>query len=100
MAMVKKGGDRQVCHEEIRVLSHQAARVVKMEGGQNDLIERVKNTEYFKPIWDELDSLLDPSTFIGRAPQQVDKFLEKHVKPALAPYADSLKGYAKAELSV
>ncbi|CAO3666516.1 unnamed protein product [Umbelopsis vinacea] len=100
MAMVKKGGDRQVCHEEIRVLSHQAAHVVKMEGGQNDLIERVKNTEYFKPVWDELDSLLDPSTFIGRAPQQVDKFLEKHVKPALAPYADSLKGYAKAELSV
>ncbi|CAM0135053.1 adenylosuccinase ade13 [Umbelopsis sp. WA50703] len=100
MAMVKKGGDRQVCHEEIRVLSHQAARVVKQEGGQNDLIERVRNTEYFKPIWDELDALLDPSTFIGRAPQQVDSFLEKHVKPALSPYSDSLKTYAKAELSV
>ncbi|RUS12886.1 adenylosuccinate lyase, partial [Jimgerdemannia flammicorona] len=53
MAMVKRGGDRQECHEEIRVLSHQAAHVVKHEGGENDLIERVKKTEYFKPIWAE-----------------------------------------------
>lgn len=54
MAMVKKGGDRQECHEQIRVLSHEAAHVVKMEGGENDLIERIKKTEYFKPIWDEV----------------------------------------------
>ncbi|KAI8389331.1 adenylosuccinate lyase [Blakeslea trispora] len=100
MAMVKKGGDRQECHEEIRVLSHQAAHVVKMEGGENDLIDRIKKTKYFEPIWDELPQLLDPSTFIGRAPEQVDSFLEKHVKPALAPYADSLKNKSKAELSV
>lgn len=100
MAMVKKGGDRQECHEEIRVLSHQAAHVVKMEGGENDLIERIKKTKYFEPIWADLPKLLDPSTFIGRAPQQVDSFLLKHVKPALAPYADSLKDDTKAELSV
>ncbi|KAI8639761.1 adenylosuccinate lyase [Parasitella parasitica] len=100
MAMVKKGGDRQECHEEIRVLSHQAGYVVKMEGGQNDLIERIKNTKYFEPIWDDLPKLLDPSTFIGRAPQQVDSFLAKHVKPALAPYAEALKDHTKAELSV
>ncbi|KAL1936113.1 hypothetical protein VTP01DRAFT_247 [Rhizomucor pusillus] len=100
MAMVKKGGDRQECHEQIRVLSHQAAHVVKMEGGENDLIERIKKTEYFKPIWDELPKLLDPSTFIGRAPEQVDSFIEKHVNPALAPYADVLKERTKAELSV
>ncbi|ORX68839.1 adenylosuccinate lyase [Linderina pennispora] len=90
MAMVKKGGDRQECHEQIRVLSHQAAAVVKQEGGDNDLIERVKNTDYFAPIKDELDDLLDPSTFIGRAPQQVDKFIKDFVTPALAPYADVL----------
>ncbi|RUS22214.1 adenylosuccinate lyase [Endogone sp. FLAS-F59071] len=100
MAMVRHGGDRQVCHEEIRVLSHQAARVVKEEGGENDLIERVRRTEYFKPIWGELDTLLDPSTFIGRAPEQVDSFLVKHVKPALVSYADQLHTYQKAELSV
>ncbi|EIE85944.1 adenylosuccinate lyase [Rhizopus delemar RA 99-880] len=100
MAMVKKGGDRQECHEEIRVLSHQAGHVVKMEGGENDLIERIKKTKYFEPIWNELPRLLDPSTFIGRAPQQVDSFLAKHVKPALAPYQDILKQESKAELSV
>ncbi|KAJ1951617.1 adenylosuccinase ade13 [Linderina macrospora] len=100
MAMVKKGGDRQECHEQIRVLSHQAAAVVKQEGGDNDLIERVRNTEYFAPIKDELDELLDPATFIGRAPQQVDKFIKDFVTPALAPYADVLAAKKPAELSV
>src|ERR1044072_5882854 len=57
MAIVKKGGDRQQCHEEIRVLSHQAARKVK-EGGENDLIERIKKTEYFKPIWNEVIKII------------------------------------------
>ncbi|KAJ1902192.1 adenylosuccinase ade13 [Kickxella alabastrina] len=100
MAMVKKGGDRQECHEEIRVLSHQAAAVVKQEGGENDLIERVKNAPYFAPIKDELNELLDPATFIGRAPEQVDNFVTKHVNPALAPYADIIAAKKPAELSV
>ncbi|KAJ1885390.1 adenylosuccinase ade13 [Coemansia sp. S17] len=100
MAMVKKGGDRQECHEQIRVLSHEAAAVVKQEGGENDLIERVKRTEYFAPIKDELDLLLDPSTFIGRAPQQVDKFLRDYVAPALASYASTIAAKKPAELSV
>lgn len=86
MAMVEKGGSRQDCHEEIRVLSHQASDVVKQQGGDNDLIERVKNTPYFKPIWNELDSLLDPSTFVGRAPQQTEKFINNDVKKALEPF--------------
>ena len=98
MAMVKAGGDRQVCHEEIRVLSHQAAAVVKQEGGDNDLIERIRSSAYFAPIHDQLDALLDPSTFTGRAPQQVARFMREEVEPALAPYADQLAG--RAELSV
>ncbi|TPX30215.1 adenylosuccinate lyase [Synchytrium microbalum] len=101
MAMVKAGGDRQVCHEEIRVLSHQAGRTVKEEGGENDLIERVRKTEYFKPIWAQLDSLLDPTTFVGRAPQQVDRFLAEEVTPALAPYKAMLeKGVKQEEVNV
>ena len=100
MAMVRSGGDRQECHEKIRVLSHQAARVVKEEGGENDLIERVRNDAYFAPIADRLDVLLDPSSFTGRAPQQVDKFLAQWVKPALEPYAASLAHTGRAELSV
>lgn len=86
MAMVEKGASRQEVHEEIRVLSHQAAAVVKQEGGDNDLIERVKKTDFFKPIYAELDSLLDPSTFVGRAPQQVEKFVANDVKNALEPH--------------
>lgn len=86
MAMVEKGGSRQDCHEEIRVLSHQASAVVKQEGGDNDLIERIKNTEYFKPIWNDLDKLLDPSTFVGRAPQQTEKFVKEDVANALEPF--------------
>lgn len=50
MAIVKAGGDRQEAHEKIRVLSHQAGRVVKEEGGENDLIERIKNDPYFAGI--------------------------------------------------
>ncbi|PKI83779.1 adenylosuccinate lyase [Malassezia vespertilionis] len=100
MAMVRDGGDRQKCHEHIRVLSHQAARVVKEEGGENDLIDRVRKDPYFAPIVPRLDELLEPSSFVGRAPEQVDKFLLKWVQPALAPYQDALKSSLRAELSV
>ncbi|GAO46882.1 putative adenylosuccinate lyase [Saitoella complicata NRRL Y-17804] len=99
MAMVRHGGDRQVCHEKIRVLSHQAAAVVKQEGGDNDLIERVKNDEYFAPIHAELDTLLDARTFVGRAPEQAQKFVEKDVANALAPYK-ALITSENTELSV
>ena len=100
MAIVKAGGDRQECHEKIRVLSHQAGAVVKEEGGENDLIERVKKDEYFAPIWSQLDVLLDPKTFVGRAPEQVDKFVQKWVQPALKPYEKDLANIQAAELSV
>jgi len=101
MAMVTRGGgDRQECHEHIRVLSHQAGRVVKEEGGENDLIERVRSDPYFKPIVGELDQLLDPQSFIGRAPEQVDGFLEEWVKPALIKYEGAIKGAQASELTV
>ncbi|KAK6091543.1 adenylosuccinase ade13 [Batrachochytrium dendrobatidis] len=101
MAMVKLGGDRQTCHEEIRVLSHQAAKCVKEEGRENDLIERIKATAYFAPIVPHLDTLLDAKTFVGRAPQQVTKFLATEVQAALAPYKEILACEIKTvELSV
>ncbi|GAV52342.1 hypothetical protein ZYGR_0AG03330 [Zygosaccharomyces rouxii] len=86
MAMVEKGASRQEVHEKIRVLSHEAAAVVKEEGGDNDLIERVKNDKFFAPIHTQLETLLNPSTFVGRAPQQVEKFVGKDVKKALQPF--------------
>ncbi|KAL7653869.1 adenylosuccinase ade13 [Aspergillus niger] len=96
MACVKKGLSRQDAHEEIRVLSHQAADNVKKLGLNNDLLDRVRRTAFFAPILDELDALLDPSTFVGRAPQQVEKFLSTEVKEALKPYEAQV---AKAETS-
>ena len=84
MALVKAGGDRQEAHERVRVLSHEAAHEVKQRGRPNDLLERVRAYAYFDPIKDQLDALLDPKTFIGRAPEQVDRFLAEWVRPALA----------------
>ncbi|KAG8796894.1 adenylosuccinase ade13 [Serendipita sp. 398] len=93
-------GDRQEAHEHIRVLSHQAAKVVKEEGKRNDLIDRIRQDEYFKPIWGSLDSLMDPSTFIGRAPEQVHEFIKEWVNPALKPYEKVLSVAKQVELSV
>jgi len=92
MAMVKAGGDRQVCHEEIRVLSQLAGDNVKIHGGDNDLIQRIKDCAYFAPIHAELENLMDASTFVGRAPQQVEEFLCEEVDPVLEKYKGQLKG--------
>lgn len=100
MRLVALGGSRQDAHEHIRVLSHQAAGVVKTEGGNNDLIERIKKDEFFQPIVGELDQLLDAKTFIGRAPQQVEKFVELEVKAALGRYQEHIQKAESVELSV
>lgn len=96
MACVKKGLSRQDAHEEIRVLSHQAADNVKKQGKDNDLLERIRRTAFFNPIIPELEQLLDARTFVGRAPQQVEKFTSTEVAAALKPYASHV---SKAETS-
>ena len=100
MAIVHKGGSRQDAHEHIRVLSQQAAEVVKNEGKSNDLVDRIKQEPFFAPIHDQIDHLMDPATFIGRAPQQVQKFLKNEVVPALAPYEQHLINGVASELNV
>lgn len=62
-----------MCHEKIRVLSLKAANTVRIEGKDNDLMKRILKDPYFAPILDQLPKLLDPSTFIGCAPDQVNK---------------------------
>lgn len=69
------------------VLSHQASDNVKKHGKDNDLLERIRRTAFFAPIIPELDSLLDARTFVGRAPEQVQKFTTTEVAAALKPYA-------------
>lgn len=99
MKIVGKGGSRQDAHEHIRVLSQQAGDVVKKEGKPNDLKDRILSDAYFAPIHKELDELFDPRTFVGRAPQQVQEFVELEVMPALEPYKDSMQ-QGTAELLV
>lgn len=86
MAMVQAGGDRQVCHEKIRVLSHEAGAQVKQHGLDNDLIARVRADPYFAPIMGQLEALLDPTTFTGRAPDQVTEFIAEEVMPVVDSY--------------
>jgi adenylosuccinate lyase len=83
MEAVKKGGDRQELHERIRVHSMEAANSVKLRGEKNDLIERIASDKVFGLKIEELDAILLPENFIGRAPEQVDVFLEEFVKPIL-----------------
>ncbi|BES99961.1 Adenylosuccinate [Nesidiocoris tenuis] len=90
MAVVQAGGDRQVCHEKIRVLSQEAGAQVKILGKPNDLVERIKKDEYFAAILPQLDKILDPSTFIGRAPSQVSEFIAEEVRPVLNKYAGKI----------
>lgn len=75
---------------------------MKQLGLENDLIERVKADSYFDPIKEELEALLDPKSFVGRAPEQVEKFIEEWVKPALDndESRDGIEGGVKAELTV
>ena len=90
MACVKAGGSRQELHERIRVLSMEAGKTVKVEGGENNLIELIKRDELFQPVWDKLDEILDAKKFIGRAPMQVVEFIENEIAPILQKHADLL----------
>jgi adenylosuccinate lyase len=87
MAAVSAGGDRQVLHESIRCHSQAAALRVKSEGQPNDLLDRLKADPDYQGI--DIDKLSDPSAFVGRAPEQVDDFIEEQVAPIRARYAKS-----------
>jgi adenylosuccinate lyase len=84
MAAVKRGGDRQELHERIRVHSMEAARMVKEEGKANDLIERISGDPVFNMNIEELRGVLSPESYIGRSHEQVEEFLNEHVKPLLS----------------
>ena len=98
MDAVKRGGDRQELHEKIRTHSMAASRVVKEEGGENDLLERIANDPAFGVTLDELEAILDPAKYVGRAPEQTTDFIKEVVEPAIAPYNDIQD--EKAEITV
>src|SRR5690606_38492174 len=83
MHAVRRGGDRQDLHERIRRHSVAAAERVKDHGEANDLIERIVGDGEFGMSRDEIEGMLDPARFTGRAAEQVDIFLENEVRPVL-----------------
>ncbi len=90
MDAVKRGGNRQELHERIRVHSMEAGRQVKVEGKENDLLERIAADETFGVTLDELKDILDPAKYVGRSPEQVTEFLRECVNPVLEQYKDDL----------
>jgi adenylosuccinate lyase len=90
VAAVARGADRQDAHEAIRRHSVEAARNVKEEGRPNDLLDRLAADPAFRGI--DLSGIADPARFIGRAPEQVDRFLAEVVVPIRTRHAGSLAG--------
>ena len=97
MEAVKRGGNRQELHEALREHSHAAARRVKLEGGQNDLIDRIVADPLFPLTREEIEAQMDPALYVGRAPGQVTEFLEGPVAALLERYPDEK---IHAELSI
>jgi adenylosuccinate lyase len=83
MGAVKKGGDRQELHESIRVHSMEAAKGVKLEGKENDLMDRIAQDPMYPLSTEELQQLMDPILYVGRAPEQVDDFMVDCIIPIL-----------------
>ena len=98
MEAVKRGGDRQELHEKIRVHSMAAGKVVKAEGGQNDLVDRIAADPAFGMTKPEIEAMLKPENFVGRAPQQTEEFVRDFIRPILDVNADELG--LKVEINV
>ncbi len=98
MEAVKLGRDRQDVHEAIRVLSHEAGHVVKQEGKDNDLLERLKNEPLLEGI--DIDAHLDPMAYIGRSVEQTERFIKEVVDPMRSRYSDELASLGSADRGV
>jgi adenylosuccinate lyase len=100
MAASKKGGDRQALHERIRVLAQAAGDRMKNEGGENDLLFRIAAEPAFGLTPAEIQAASDPARFVGRAPEQVDEFLETEIEPILATDPKAAAGETHEEVRV
>ena len=98
MEAVKGGGDRQELHELIREHSMQAAARVKGEGLDNDLIKRIIEDDRIKLSEEEINNIINPSKFIGRAPSQVEEFISEYVKPIIDSNKEAIE--IKSEINV
>ena len=90
MDAVKAGGDRQELHERIRELSMEAAKTVKAEGKDNNLLELIAADPAFNLSLEDLQKAMEPSRYTGRAAVQVDAFLKNVIDPMLESHRDLL----------
>ncbi len=90
MDSVKRGGDRQVLHEKIREYSMKAGEQVKKYGNENNLVELIANDSAFGMSKEEIEAILEPKNFVGRAPEQTIEFLTEVVRPILEENKDIL----------
>lgn len=97
-AVKNRGADRQLLHEKIRVHSMAASKVIKEEGGENDLLERIADDEAFGVTLEELENILQPEKYTGRAKEQTEDFLNETVKPVLERYKEIV--FEKPEINV
>ena len=98
MDAVKAGGDRQELHERIRRLSMEAGKHVKEEGLDNNLLELIAADPAFGLSMEELVKTMDPARYVGRAPEQVQEFLDEVIDPILRDNQEVLG--MKAEITV
>jgi len=90
VSAVQAGMGRQEAHEHIRRHSVAAARALKDgESSRNDMLERLAADPAFRVPLDEVRRALEPRRFVGRAPEQVDEFLDEVVAPALAGFGEA-----------
>jgi adenylosuccinate lyase len=85
MAGVAAGGDRQLLHERIRVHSMAATQQLKSGTPNNDLLDRLRADPAFHEV--DFNEVLQESHFIGRAPEQVERFIEEEIRPIQVRYA-------------
>jgi adenylosuccinate lyase len=90
MDAVKAGGDRQELHEKIRQYSMEAGANVKKEGKENNLLDLIAADPAFGKTLDELKALMEPSLYVGRAPQQTEEYINEVIKPVLDANASEL----------
>ncbi|MDR1483331.1 MAG: adenylosuccinate lyase [Planctomycetaceae bacterium] len=88
MAAVKQGGDRQLLHKIIRKHSQDAASIIKNDGGENDLLDRLRSDAAFSEV--DIDAEVNPLAFIGRSREQVDEFISEQIEPIRNRYEDIL----------
>lgn len=98
MDAVKMGGNRQELHEKIRELSMEAGRNVKVQGGENNLLELIAADPAFNMTLEDLQKTMEPSRYIGRSKEQVEHFLAQMVQPVLDENKELLG--IKAEINV